>query len=157
MSILTNRLHRILHHYSTAEKNYSQIKTLSNVKKNSRWTEGKRKIVLMPDDGRKAETCSKIKVHGISILIIVLTKTNNNNKNVEEKQKRESNAHSFFLEALGRDRMYCILYSWKYSITDAGAIFCARRLYLLDVSVTLRVVIGIRSVYASDRTQHDVR
>jgi hypothetical protein len=33
-------------------------------------------IALIPDDGRKAEICSKITVYGISIKIIVLTEPN---------------------------------------------------------------------------------
>jgi hypothetical protein len=38
-----------------------------------RWTE----IVFISDDGQKDETCSKIRVYGISIQIIVLTEPNN--------------------------------------------------------------------------------
>jgi hypothetical protein len=35
--------------------------------------------MVIPDDGRKTKTCSKITVHGISIQIIVLTEPNNIN------------------------------------------------------------------------------
>jgi hypothetical protein len=60
-------------------ENYSQIKTLASVEKKSRCAEGERKITLIPDDGRKAETCSEIIVYGISIQIIVLMEPNNTN------------------------------------------------------------------------------
>jgi hypothetical protein len=33
-------------------------------------------MVLIPDDGRKAETCSKYIAYGVSIQIIVLTEPN---------------------------------------------------------------------------------
>lgn len=35
-------------------------------------------IVLIPDGGRKAEICSKIVMHNISLQIIVLTEPNKN-------------------------------------------------------------------------------
>jgi hypothetical protein len=38
-------------------------------------------IVLISDDGRKGETCSKFIAYCLSIQIIVLTEPNNNNNN----------------------------------------------------------------------------
>jgi hypothetical protein len=52
---------------------------MDNVWKNIRWAEGKLNILLIPDDGRKAETCGKIVRYGVSVQVSVLMEPNNTN------------------------------------------------------------------------------
>jgi hypothetical protein len=62
-------------------ENYSRLKTLANVGKNSRWVEDE--CMLISHNGRNAETYSKIIVCGISVQITLLTEPSNKNNNTK--------------------------------------------------------------------------
>jgi hypothetical protein len=76
---IKNTVHRTLRQYTTTRKIVHKQKILDNVVKNIGWAEGKCRIVLISNDGWKAESCGKIIVYGVSIQITVLMVPNNTN------------------------------------------------------------------------------